>query len=202
MERPFSFESYLSTAIQSLKRVDADAVQQLADDILDAHANDQTIFLFGNGGSGTTSTHLAQDLGKTTIVERPGLDSQRLKVISLADNVAYLLAWANDCSFECIFLEQLKNLARPHDLLIAFSGSGNSVNVLNAVEWANENEIITWGMTGFDGGALQSLAQRNLHVPADEMGQVESIHLLLFHWIILDVAERMRGRVAGAMTLM
>jgi D-sedoheptulose 7-phosphate isomerase len=89
-----------------------------------------------------------------------------------------------------VLVEQLKNLASPGDVLIAISGSGNSPNILNAVEWGNKHNLKTWGITGYTGGKLQTLAQRNLHVPLDDMGMVESIHLLLFHWILNDVYAR------------
>ena len=100
----------------------------------------------------------------------------------------YLLAWANDYGFEHIFVEQIKNLASSNDILIALSGSGNSINVLKTVNWANEQGMTTWGVTGFSGGALREIAKKALHVPADDMGIVESAHLLLFHWIINDLA--------------
>ena len=117
-------------------------------------------------------------------------DMKRLKVLSLTDNTPYILAWGNDEGFERVFVEQLKNLASPGDVLIAISGSGNSPNILNAVKWANKHDLETWGITGYDGGNLKSLGKQNLHVPLDDMGMVESIHLLLFHWILNDVYGR------------
>ena len=88
-------------------------------------------------------------------------------------------------------MEQLKNLASPGDLLIAISGSGNSPNVLRAVEWANRHGLTTFGCTGFGGGKLRQLARKNLHVPLDDMGIVETIHLAAFHWVVGDLARRM-----------
>ena len=87
-------------------------------------------------------------------------------------------------------MEQLKNLARPGDLLIAISGSGNSPNVLRAVEWAEQNGLTTFGCTGFDGGKLRKFAQQGLHVPLDDMGIVESIHLTAFHWVVDNLHAR------------
>src|SRR5207302_576303 len=99
-------------------------------------------------------------------------------------------AWGNDEGFERVFVEQLKNLARPGDLLIAISGSGNSPNVLRAVEWAEEHGLTTFGCTGFDGGKLRNFAQHGLHVPLDDMGIVESIHLTAFHWVVDNLHAR------------
>src|SRR5207302_5613242 len=96
-------------------------------------------------------------------------------------NTAYITAWGNDEGYERVFVEQLKNLAGPGDLLIAISGSGNSPNVLRAVEWANAHDLKTFACTGFDGGKLRQLAQRCLPVPLADMAIVESIHLTAFH---------------------
>jgi D-sedoheptulose 7-phosphate isomerase len=93
-----------------------------------------------------------------------------------------------------VFVEQLKNLASADDMLIAFSGSGNSANVLNATDWANHARLRTWGITGFDGGKLRDLAQESVHVALNDMGLVESIHLLLFHWILDDVHARIYAK--------
>ena len=95
-----------------------------------------------------------------------------------------------ESGFERVFVEQLKNLARPGDLLIAISGSGNSPNVLRAVEWAEEHGLTTFGCTGFDGGKLRKMAQHGLHVPLDDMGIVESIHLTAFHWVVDNLHAR------------
>jgi D-sedoheptulose 7-phosphate isomerase len=100
------------------------------------------------------------------------------------------MAIANDLSYEHVFVEQLKNLASPGDLLIAISGSGNSPNVLRAVAWASANGLATYGITGFSGGKLKAQAQHGLHVPIDDMGIVESIHLTVFHWVIDDLYRR------------
>src|SRR5438105_2289146 len=115
-----------------------------------------------------------------------------LRVLSLTDNTPYILAWGNDEGFERIFVEQLKNLANPGDLLIAISGSGNSANVLRAVEWANKHGLRTFGCTGFEGGTLRRIAQKGLHVPLDDMGIVESIHLAAFHWVV----DHLHARIA------
>lgn len=177
---------------EELLRIDPNEIQNLADVIYDCYVDDGTVFICGNGGSGSNSSHLCEDLGKGSL-RREDFDNdekRRLRVISLTDNTPYILAWGNDEGYDRIFGEQLKNLARPGDLLIAISGSGNSPNVLRAIDWANHHQMRTFGCTGFSGGKLREMAQQGLHVPLDDMGIVESIHLTAFHWVIDDLHRR------------
>ncbi|MCI0685598.1 MAG: SIS domain-containing protein [Gemmataceae bacterium] len=183
---------FLERVADELRRLDPAQVQNLADAIHACYVQGGTVFLCGNGGSGSNASHFCEDLGKGTL-RREDFDNdrkKRLRVLSLTDNTPYILAWANDEGFDRVFLEQLKNLAQPGDLLVAISGSGNSPNVLRAVEWANRNGLTTLGCTGFGGGKLRTLAQHNLHVPLDDMGIVESIHLTAFHWVVDDLYRR------------
>jgi D-sedoheptulose 7-phosphate isomerase len=185
--------AFLERAAQELLRVDPAAVQALADAIHECYVHRRFVFICGNGGSGSNSSHFAEDLGKCTLRRQDFDDDskKRLRVLSLTDNTPYILAWANDEGFDRVFVEQLKNIASPGDLLIAISGSGNSPNVVRAVEWANGNGMNTLGCTGFDGGKLRALAQRSLHVPLHDMGLVESIHLTAFHWVVDDLHRRL-----------
>ena len=188
--------AFLDRVGQELLRVDAAQVQKLADLVYERYQKGRFVFICGNGGSGSNASHFCEDLGKCTL-RREDFDNdakKRLKVLSLTDNTPYILAWANDEGFDRVFVEQLKNLASPGDLLVAISGSGNSPNILRAVEWANRHDIDTVGCTGFGGGKLKTLARHNLHVPLDDMGIVESIHLTAFHWIIDDLHRRMSGQ--------
>ena len=183
---------FLDRVSHELKRVDPAQIQALADAIFACYEQRRTVFIIGNGGSGSNSSHFCEDLGKCTL-RKEDFDNdnkRRLRVLSLTDNTPYILAWGNDEGFERVFSEQLKNLADPGDLLIAISGSGNSPNILRAVDWANKNGVITFGCTGFNGGKLQSLAKHNFHVPLDDMGIVESIHLAAFHWIVDNLHAR------------
>src|SRR5438093_2370072 len=169
--------SFLERAGEELRKINPAEVKALADAIFECYQHRRTVFLCGNGGSGSNASHFCEDLGKGTL-RREDYDNdakQRLRVLSLTDNTPYILAWANDEGFERVFAEQLKNLASPGDLLIAISGSGNSPNILRAVEWANRNGLTTFGCTGYSGGQLRGLAQQGLHVPLDDMGLVESI---------------------------
>jgi D-sedoheptulose 7-phosphate isomerase len=110
----------------------------------------------------------------------------------LTDNTPYLLAWANDEGYDRIFVEQLKNLRQPGALLIAISGSGNSENVLQAVRYANDHGMRTFGITGFEGGQLAVLAQQKVTVPSNNMGLVEAAHSILFHYVLEDLYERFK----------
>src|SRR5262249_25558951 len=176
----------------ALARIDPNEFTTVADWIWAVYQSGRFVFVIGNGGSGSNASHFCEDLGKGTL-DRKDCDNdakRRLKILSLTDNTPYILAWGNDEGFDRVFVEQLKNLARPGDLLIAISGSGNSPNVLRAVEWANRNGLKTFGWTGFSGGKLRVLAQQGLHVPLDDMGIVESIHLTAFHWVVDDLYRR------------
>ena len=184
---------FLKRVADELLRIDPAEVQTLANLMHDAYQAGRMIFLVGNGGSGSNCSHFCEDVGKCTLklpddLTRDG--KKRFRILSLTDNTPYILAWANDEGFDRIFVEQLKNLASPGDLLIAISGSGNSKNILAAVEWANRTELSTFGCTGFSGGKLRGLAHKGLHVPLDDMGIVETIHLAAFHWVVDDLHRR------------
>ncbi len=194
-------QEYLNRCSEVFATLELSQIEGLSNDIYDAYENDRFVFIIGNGGSGSNSSHFCEDLGKSTLNREDFLndDKKRLKVLSLTDNTPYILAWGNDEGFDRVFVEQLKNFASPQDVLVAISGSGNSPNILNAVEWANKHELTTWGVTGYDGGKLQGLAQKNLHVPLDDMGMVECVHLVAFHWILNDCYARINscGRYEG-----
>jgi D-sedoheptulose 7-phosphate isomerase len=195
---------YFDRLHQELDRVDRSQIEQMADLIYEAWQNEKFVFIFGNGGSGTTATHMSEDLGKSTLREQDLHDEsrKRLKVMSLTDNLGWIMAVGNDLAYDQIFVQQLMNYGSPGDLVIAISGSGNSPNVLKAVDWANRHGLKTFGLTGFAGGKLKQMAQAGLHVPLTDMGMVESIHLCLFHWVLNDVFARINheGRYAREAT--
>ena len=192
---------YLDRLKTELSRVRLAEVQAWADLLFQAWQDDKFVFVFGNGGSGTTATHMSEDLGKSTLRDEDLRDEskKRLKIMSLTDNVGWILAVANDLDYEQIFVQQLMNYGSAGDLAIGISGSGNSANVLHAIDWANRHGLVTLGLTGYDGGQLGKRAQHSMHVPLDDMGMVESIHLCLYHWVLNDVHARINhvGRYAG-----
>ncbi len=146
-----------------------------------AYHHNKHIFIFGNGGSGATASHFCEDLGKGTLNGKK--DIKRFRTISLTDNTPYILALANDEGYESIFVEQLRNLADPGDVAIGISGSGNSPNVLRAIDYANKHNMITIGMTGFNGGRLKKIAKYCVHIPVDDMGITECVHSIIAHYI-------------------
>lgn len=183
-----SWQAYLDQISALLSKTDPAEVQALIEALVRAYREQRLVFIIGNGGSGANASHLCEDLGKGTLSD---FDHQRrLKVMSLTDNTAYILAWANDEGYERIFVEQLKNFAQPGALLIAISGSGNSPNVLRAVEYANTHDMHTFGITGFDGGRLKQLAHHSLHVRSDDMGAVEAVHGVVFHYLVGALRDR------------
>ena len=166
----------------------------MADLIYDAWENGKFVFLFGNGGSACTCSHFAEDLGKNCVRPDDVADGgRRLKVLSLTDNVGWITALGNDYAYDQVFVQQLMHYASPGDLAIAISGSGNSPNVLAAVDWANRHGLITYGMTGYEGGKLRQMQKLGLHVPLDDMAMVESIHMCVGHWVVDDLIARIQG---------
>ena len=148
--------------------------------IKNARDKNMQIFVMGNGGSASTASHFVSDLLKTSITN----EANRFKAMSLSDNIPVLLAWSNDVSYDKVFSNQLENFLQEDDVVIGISGSGNSKNVLNAIEFANQKNAITIGLGGKGGGKLSELAKINLTVQSDDMLTIETIHLLICHLII------------------
>lgn len=190
-----SADDYLGRLNQELGRVDRAAMERWSDLIYQAWEKGKFVFLIGNGGSGLTASHFCEDLGKGTMRDADLLDEskKRLKVLSLTDNLGWIMAVGNDLAYDQIFVQQLMNYGTAGDVLIAISGSGNSRNVLNAVDWANRHGLVTFGLTGYAGGRLKEMQQDGLHVDLHDMGMVESIHMCLHHWVLNDVFARMNG---------
>lgn len=172
-------EDYLTELKGTFDKLPYSEIEKIKDILLQAYRENRKIFIMGNGGSAATASHFACDLAKGTA----GKDNsgKRFRVIALTNNVPLLTAWANDTAYENIFLEQLKNLLDTGDVVIAISASGNSMNVVKAVKYANANGAITIGLTGFKGGKLKSIVKECLIVPAHSMKQIEDVHLILEH---------------------
>ncbi|MDE3091742.1 MAG: SIS domain-containing protein [Chloroflexota bacterium] len=164
---------------QLLKAAALDRVDAVIVVLERARTEGRRVFLFGNGGSGSTASHFACDLGKGTI--KP--DRPRFKVLCLNDNMPTLTAYANDVGYDSVFAEPLVALAERGDIAIAFSGSGNSPNVLRALEAAEKRGVATVGFSGFAGGALKDRVELHINVPSQVMGQIEDVHLAMTHAI-------------------
>ena len=140
----------------------------------------------GNGGSALAASHIGCDLGKGPT--HTGFKN-RFKVTALTDSISTITAWANDSSYEDVFVEQLRGNIEKGDVIIGISGSGNSENVIKAVEFANENGATTIGLTGFDGGKLGKAVKVSLNVPVDDMQIAEDLHIVIVHLICKYIAE-------------
>ncbi len=181
--------NYVDYFNSSIKTINQTQIKDLIEIIYDAYIGDKSIFLIGNGGSAANASHFAQDLSKGTIDNKN--KTKRIRALSLTDNVALITAVGNDDGYESIFVQQLITFAKPNDVLIAISGSGNSPNILKAVEWANENNLNTIGVTGFNGGNLMKISKNRLHIPLNDMCTVESLHSFLFHYIAIEIKSKM-----------
>jgi phosphoheptose isomerase len=145
--------------------------------LLRARETDHTIYFFGNGGSASTASHFVCDIGKATIRG----EGKRFRCVALVDNVESLTAWANDAEYSRVFSEQLATLAHPGDVAFGISGSGNSPNVLRAMETAQHMGLATIGLTGMGGGKLKAAVEVPLVVPSNNMQHIEDVHLLVCH---------------------
>lgn len=174
----------LSTSLAKIPREDIAALGEL---LYRAYHMSAAVFIVGNGGSAATASHMAADLAKNTI----GPQMRRFRVMSLNDNVSLLTALANDDGYENVFREQLVNLINPSDVLIVISASGNSPNVLRAVEYAKSRHAQTVGLLGFDGGRTLGLVDHPILVRSRDYGVIEDAHLVLNHILVEHFSRRL-----------
>ena len=182
-------ESYKSELIRTIDSIDLAKVQEAILWFESARERRQRIFVCGNGGSASTASHFACDMVKGASYQ---CEQPRFRIMALTDSLPTITAYSNDVSYECVFAEQLKNFAEPGDVVLAISGSGNSPNVLRAVEYANSIGCRTIALTGRDGGKLGPLAQLNIQVPVPHMGRIEDAHMIVCHMIgyyFMDAAK-------------
>lgn len=179
--RPADFaKGYLAHLGKILGSLDVDAIASFVDILLQARESGNTVFFIGNGGSAATASHFANDIAVGT-----RSTGKPFRAVSLTDNVAVMTAIANDYGYDEIFLLQLKYQLRSGDVVVGISASGNSPNVVKAIEFANENGALTVGLSGFDGGRLRQLVKTSLHVQTEkgEYGPVEDVHMVLDHLV-------------------
>lgn len=168
---------YIETEIATLRSLDTDVINGVLNLLEQTLENECTIYIMGNGGSAATASHFQNDFNKG-ISE---YTEKKFRFLCLNDNVPTIMAIANDIGYEEIFRFQLRGKLRPGDIVIGISGSGNSKNVLNAVEYAKECGNTVVGITGYDGGKLRKMADYSLHVPVNSMQITEDIHMLFDH---------------------
>lgn len=177
--------NYLSSLQQTMDELPKENIVAVIELLQAARLDGRQIFIMGNGGSASTATHFVCDLAKNT--RKSGLP--HFKVIGLTDNMALFSAYANDEGYENVFSQQLANLVLPGDIVIGISASGNSKNVLNAIELAKIRSATTIGFTGFDGGQLAKMVALNVHVNSNIIEHVEDIHLMLEHMIVKAIKD-------------
>lgn len=176
----FYAQKYTNHLSDMTSQLDFDAIGKFVDRLLEARQTGKRIFLIGNGGSASTASHFANDIGiGTRTLDTP------FKVISLCDNNAVLTAIGNDFGYQYLFSKQLEKLMHEGDILVAISASGNSSNIIDAVNLAKENNGYVVGLTGFDGGKLKELSDLSLHVASSkgEYGLVEDVHMIINHLV-------------------
>lgn len=179
--------SFISNYVDDIKKaidsLDKEIIYSAIEKVFEAYKNNRQIFIMGNGGSASTSSHFACDLGKGTIIE----GKPRFRVISLNDNMALITAFSNDYGYEHVFVEQLKNLVNKRDVVIAISASGNSPNIVKGINYAKEKGAYIIGLSGFSGGELKQISDLCIHVENNNYGQVEDVHMFLCHMISQNI---------------
>lgn len=180
-------QNYLSTLQFTMSQLPLQGIIEVIEVLQQARKRGSQVFIMGNGGSASTASHFVCDLAKNT--RRPG--SPDFRVIGLSDNMAMLSAYANDEGYENVFSQQLMSLIRPGDVVIAISASGNSQNVINAMQEAQKHNATLIGFTGFDGGRLGQMVNIHLHVDSTLIEHVEDVHLILQHIIVKSIKEQL-----------
>lgn len=176
-------DRYLSDLKNQLNRFDTGGFSAIVEAILDAYAHTRRIFVMGNGGSASTASHFACDINKGCCIDL----EHKFKMICLNDSLPTLMAIANDLSYASVFVEQLKNFFEPKDLVIGISGSGNSPNVIAAIDYARLHGAKTIGLSGFDGGTLAKSVDIAWVAGIQDMQKVEDLHMIVVHMIMQAV---------------
>jgi D-sedoheptulose 7-phosphate isomerase len=177
--------NYIKAQNATLNSIPAEAVACIVGTLRTAHQEDRQIFVFGNGGSAANASHFATDLGKGAS-DKLG---KRFRVLSLNDNVAWMTALGNDYAYEDVFLGQLRNYAKPGDVALTMSVSGNSPNLVKAFEWANQNGLKTIALVGGKRGRLAEIAQQTVVIADTHYGRVEDAHMGICHMLCYAFME-------------
>jgi D-sedoheptulose 7-phosphate isomerase len=183
------FTAYFARVSETLGKLNTDSLNKLTDLLLEARDKGNTIYIFGNGGSGATASHITGDFIKGISYQ---LD-KRFRVQCLNDNIPGMMAISNDLTYEEVFIEQLKAYLQDGDLVIGISGSGNSVNVVKALEFARQKGANTVGLCGFKGGKIREIADLIILAPINDMEVTEDIHIIIFHAIKQLLIKRLKG---------
>lgn len=179
------YRTYIGDLKRTLDALALELIEATVEQIHLARINQRQVFIMGNGGSAATASHFACDLGKNTVMA--GLP--RLRVQALNDNMAFFSAYANDYGYDTVFAEQLTNFVQPEDVVLAISTSGNSANVLKAVQVARAGGAFTIGWSGYKGGKLAKIVDLPIVIPSDSIEQIEDIHLMMAHMVTVSVRK-------------
>jgi D-sedoheptulose 7-phosphate isomerase len=182
-------KDYIKIEKETLDKLDVEAINEAMNLIVEAYEGKHTIYIFGNGGSSATASHFENDFNKGI---SENLD-KKFRFRCLNDNMATVMAISNDIGFEQVFRYQLRGRLDSGDLVIAISGSGNSCNVINAVEYAKEQGNKVIGLTGYDGGKLRELSDVSLHVDVMSMQVTEDVHMIFDHLMMAVFYKTMCG---------
>ncbi len=183
------FTTYFEKVAETLKKVDQEALDKLVEIIFECRDRGNSVYIFGNGGSAATASHIAGDFLKGISYQL----EKRFKVICLSDNIPGTSAISNDLSYDEVFIEPLKTYLSKNDVVIGISGSGNSLNVVKALEYAKTSGATTVALCGFNGGKIKEISDLAIHVPINDMEITEDIHLIMFHAIKQKINYRLKG---------
>ena len=186
MDYTDEINEYFERLKRTVDLISKEDLNQLMNILIKAKDNDKTIFVMGNGGSASTASHFCCDFNKGISYGK----EKMFKFICLNDNLPTMMAYANDLSYDEIFAGPLKNFLRKDDLVIGISGSGNSKNVVKALEFANSNGAFTVGLTGYSGGKVKQICQHNVHIPVDDMQITEDLHMVLDHCMMSILSKK------------
>jgi D-sedoheptulose 7-phosphate isomerase len=187
-------ELYKADVLKAIETIELEKVCQAIDILKRARDEDRRIFVCGNGGSASTASHFVCDMVKGASFHR----DKRFRIMALTDSLPTITAYANDVCYDCVFVEQLKNFAEPGDVVMAISGSGNSPNVLQAMDYANSIGCRTIALSGRDGGKLGHMAQLNLQASHPHMGRIEDVHMIVMHMICYYFMDAENLTASGA----
>jgi D-sedoheptulose 7-phosphate isomerase len=180
-------QDYLNRLTTTLESLPTEPIENLSEMLYRAYTDGKQVFTLGNGGSASTASHMAADLAKNTIAP----NMRRFRIMSLNDNISILTALSNDLGYENVFAEQLQNLIQPGDVLIVLSGSGNSPNVIRAMEYAVGRSAQVAALTGFGGGRASEIADLSILVDSSDYGVVEDAHLVINHILVEYFRQRL-----------
>ena len=178
---------YLARLADTVEKIDKDSIRKVIDVLLETREKGGRIFIFGNGGSAATASHYVCDFNKGVSID---LD-KKFDFVCLSDNTATMMAIANDIGYDYVFSKQLEGRLRKGDVIIAISGSGNSKNVIKAVEYAKKNGNKIISLTGYNGGRLLQLADYSIHADINDMQIAEDVHMIMCHLMASTIAKEL-----------